>query len=65
MGLINDPACSKCGTGDETSVHILCECEALASLRHQYLSSFFLDPADIRVLGKGGPSGNLLKEQGS
>jgi len=34
-------------------VHILCECEALASLRHQYLGSFFLDPEDIRVLGVG------------
>jgi hypothetical protein len=26
--------CSKCGTEEETSVHILDECEALASLRH-------------------------------
>jgi hypothetical protein len=33
---------------DETSVHILCECEALASLRHVYLSSFFLEPEDIK-----------------
>ena len=53
MGLSNDPACRKCGTEEETSVHILCECEALASLRHQYLGSFFLDPEDIRVLGVG------------
>jgi hypothetical protein len=40
-----------CGTEEETSVHILCECEVLASLRHAYLGSFFLDPEDIRVLG--------------
>jgi hypothetical protein len=53
MGLSNDPACRECGTEEETSVHILCECEALASLRHQYLGSFFLDPEDIRVLGVG------------
>ena len=33
-----------CGTEEETSVHVLCECEALASLRHTYLGSFFLDP---------------------
>jgi len=33
------------------SVHILCECEALASLRHAYLGSFFLYPEDIRELG--------------
>ena len=53
MGLSNDPACRKCGTEEETSVHILCECEALASLRHKYLGSLFLDPEDIRVLGVG------------
>jgi hypothetical protein len=33
-----------------TSVHILCECAALASLRYTYLGSFFLDPENIRVL---------------
>jgi hypothetical protein len=53
MGLSNNPTCRKCGTEEETSVHILCECEALASLRHAYLGSFFLYPEDIRVLGKG------------
>jgi hypothetical protein len=30
-----------------------CECEALASLRHAYMCSFFLDPEDIRELGMG------------
>jgi hypothetical protein len=53
MGLCNDPICTKCGTEEETSVHILCDCEALGSLRHAYLGSFFLDPKDIRVLGMG------------
>jgi hypothetical protein len=53
VGLCNDPMCRKCGTEEETSVHILCECEALASLRHAYLGSFFLDLEDIRVLGMG------------
>jgi hypothetical protein len=54
MGLSNDPTtCRKCGTEEETSVHILCKCEALASLRHKYLGSFFLDPEDIKVLGVG------------
>jgi len=37
--------------GEETSAHILCECEALASLRHACLGSFFLEPEDIRSLG--------------
>ena len=50
MGLSDNPTCRKCGTEEETSVHILCECEALVSLRHSYLCSFFLDPEDIRKL---------------
>ena len=33
--------------------HILCECEALASLRHAYLESFFLEPEDIKVIIPG------------
>jgi len=53
MGLSNNPTCRKCGTEEETSVHILCECETLASLRYTYLDSFFLDPEGIRVLGMG------------
>jgi hypothetical protein len=53
MGLYNDPICSKCGTEEETSVHILRECEVLASLRLAYLGSFFLDLEDIRLLGMG------------
>jgi hypothetical protein len=64
LGLCNNPICRKCGDEEETLVHILCECEALAALRHAYLGSFFLDPEDIRVLVMG-PSGTLLKEQGS
>jgi len=37
----------------KTSVHILYECEALASLRYIHLGSFFWDPEDIRELGTG------------
>jgi hypothetical protein len=54
MGLCNDPMCRKCGTEEETSVHILCECEALASLRHACMGSLFLDPEDIRGARLGG-----------
>ena len=53
MGLSNNPTCRKCGTEEETSVHILCECEAMASLRNAYLGSFFVDPEDIRKLSAG------------
>jgi len=53
MGLSNKPICRKCGTEEETLVHILCECEALASLRHTHLCSFLLDPENIRKLSIG------------
>jgi len=53
MGLSNNLTCRKCGTEEETSVHILGECEVLASLRRRYLGSFFLDPEDITMLGVG------------
>ena len=47
MGLSDSPLCRRCGAEDETSANILCECEALASLRHVYLGSFCLEPEDI------------------
>ena len=53
MGLSNNPIFRKCGTEDETSVHMLCACEPLASLRHAHLGSFFLDPEDIMNLSTG------------
>ena len=53
LGLHDSPLCRKCGVREETSAHILCECEALASLRHMHLGSFFLEPEDIRSLGLG------------
>ena len=30
MELSNNPICKKCGIEEETSIHVLCECEALA-----------------------------------
>ena len=49
LGLLGSPLCRRCGV-KETSSHILCECEALASLRHKYLGSFFLEPEDIKSI---------------
>jgi hypothetical protein len=37
-----------CGADDESSAHILCECEALVALRLAYLVFFFLEPEDIK-----------------
>ena len=53
LGLHDSPLCRKCGVIEETSAHILGECEALASLRHAHLGSFFLEPEDIRRTGLG------------
>ena len=53
MGLSNNRTSRKCGPEEETSIHILCECETLASLRYTYLGSFFFDPEDIKKLSLG------------
>jgi len=53
LGLLDSPLCRKCGVGEETSAHILCECEDLASLRDAYLGSFFLELEDVRSSGLG------------
>jgi hypothetical protein len=53
IGLSSNPTCRKCGTEEETSVHVLGECEALAPLRHAYLGSFLLDPEDVTNLSVG------------
>ena len=49
MGLSNNIVCRNRGTEEETSVHILCECEVLVSLRYTYLS----DLEDIMNLNIG------------
>jgi len=37
---------------DPEVIKIICLSEAIASLRHTYLGSFFLDPEDIRKLSR-------------
>ena len=51
MGLSDSPFCRKCGA-EETSAHVLCECEALVHT-DTYLGSFFLDREDVRGLSLG------------
>ena len=53
LGLVNSPLCRECGVEEETLEHILYEYEALASLRHTYLGSFFLEPVDIKTISLG------------
>jgi len=51
MELGNNPICRRCGTEETSHSHKMCE--ALASLRHTYLGSSFLDPDDIKKLVVG------------
>jgi len=53
LGLLDSPLRRKCGVKEETSAHILFECEALATLRHRYLGSFFLEPGDVKSITLG------------
>jgi hypothetical protein len=53
LGLLDSPLCRGCGVKEETSAHILSECEALASLRHIKLASFFLELEDIKSIRLG------------
>jgi len=64
LGLSSNPTCRKCVTEEETSVHILCECEALATLKPAYLGSFFSDPEDVTNKSMGA-IWTLVKEQAS
>jgi hypothetical protein len=49
MGLSDSSLlCRRCAAQDETLAHYICECEALASLRHVYLGWSFLQPEDIQ-----------------
>jgi hypothetical protein len=53
LGLVDSPLCRRCGAEEETSAHILCGCEALASLRQEHLGSYFLEPEDVRSINLG------------
>ena len=53
MELIDSPSCRRCGAEEKTSAHVLCQCEAVASLRHTYLGSFSFIPEEVTSLCLG------------
>ena len=63
LGLLDRPLCRRCGAEEETSAYILCECEALASLRRPILGSFFFEPDDIKGM-RLGATWNFSKAKG-
>jgi hypothetical protein len=53
LELVDSPLCWRCRVEEETSAHILCKCEALASLRQVHLGSFFLELEDVKSISLG------------
>jgi hypothetical protein len=46
LGLTADPFCKRCLEDDESSIHILCDCEAVAYTRFHHLGQYFMEPSD-------------------
>jgi hypothetical protein len=46
LGLVNSLECDRCKQASETASHVLCDCEALATLRYKYLGFHFMKPGD-------------------
>jgi hypothetical protein len=49
MGFTDSPFCRRCGAEEKSSAHVLCECEALVTLKPTWIH-FSFDPENIRVL---------------
>ncbi|KAJ8951003.1 hypothetical protein NQ318_006387 [Aromia moschata] len=47
IGVKNDPDCRRCGEEEETSFHILCECPALAAIRHSNVGAIIIEPKEV------------------
>jgi hypothetical protein len=51
LGLTDDPNCERC-LEDESAIHILCDCEAVAHVRFHHLGQFFMEPSDYYDITK-------------
>ncbi|KAJ8941602.1 hypothetical protein NQ318_012948 [Aromia moschata] len=47
IGVKNDPDCRRCGEEEETSLHILCECPALAAARYSNFGAIIIEPKEV------------------
>ena len=47
MGVINDPTCRGCQETEETSSHILCECDYFSAQRFEYLGRHIIEPWEL------------------
>ena len=48
MNLVPDSECRLCREDDETSIHILCECEALCRYRLAIINKPFLEAQELK-----------------
>ena len=47
LGLVNSPEYNRCKQASEMASHVLCDCEALATLRFRHLGHHFMKPGDF------------------
>jgi hypothetical protein len=47
LGLVNSPKCDRCKQAPETASQVLCDHEAVATLRFRHLVHHFMKPGDF------------------
>jgi ribonuclease HI len=46
LGITADPICVRCLEDNESSIHVLCDCEAVAYTRFRHLGQYFMERSD-------------------
>jgi hypothetical protein len=44
LGHVNSPECDRCNQPSEAASHVLCDCEALATLRFRHIGCHLMQP---------------------
>jgi len=50
IGIVDNPICRGCHGAEESSLHILCECEYYSAKRFEYLGYHFVEPGELTSL---------------
>ena len=50
MKLIDSPTCKHCGLAEESTAHVICECDALSIIRFQFFGKPLLAVSEIQCL---------------
>ena len=54
LGKVGESGCRRYGGAEETPIHVLCDCPALAGKRIRYLGAPLWEPRDISTLPMAG-----------